>query len=108
MNWSSIVENNEPTHQNLPIIERKKSISTISDIDYEEEYKTLYELKYNSDIEDFFYYMKTKLNDRCIKILDIHKNSYHTFFDLIYNNTEMELHDNPEDYDTDDDDFIQE
>ena len=107
MSWSNIVQKNteiESTsivNDHIPVI--KKIDTSVNEEDL------LFDLKYNSLINDIYYNIKEQMNDCSVKILDNHKINYGEFYDLIKIHTIQSASVNNESYsDSDSDDILHE
>jgi len=87
MNWSDIAKNNTDIIVKQQIT---KPIIETPNTNIEDEYNTLYDLKFNNIIDDIYHDITEMVDRRCLHILDKRNtNSYAKFYNLIYNNTEM-------------------
>ena len=99
MSWSAIVKSND----NISIENIKIEPKIIKKKIVFDEYRELYDLCFNEDINDLYLYLKNKTSDRCLNILNnTNRNTYNNFFKLIYDNTIMiEKQDSDSDMDLD-------
>lgn len=91
MNWSEIAKQNTNTSP----VEKKSNMSNNIEKQEKQEiedYETLYNLKYNNMIDDIYHDIVELIDKRCVNILDKRRNdSYSDFYNLIYNNTKMDI-----------------